>query len=154
MVWLLPAGGGGSIIYTDTVADLGFGKEIGNYAEYSGNPPAEAVFDLTEQIILLMTKHPTPAGKKKHLIVGGGIANFTDVKITFAGIIQGLKKYADKLKKHQVVIWVRRGGPNWQAGLKAMEEVGKELGLKTHVYGPKDPLTRIVRRALGGASDE
>jgi ATP citrate (pro-S)-lyase len=31
-------GGGASVIYTDTVGDLGFAEELGNYAEYSGAP--------------------------------------------------------------------------------------------------------------------
>ncbi|MFX1235819.1 MAG: ATP citrate lyase citrate-binding domain-containing protein, partial [Promethearchaeota archaeon] len=37
-VWTMVAGGGASVIYTDTIADLGFSKELGNYGEYSGNP--------------------------------------------------------------------------------------------------------------------
>lgn len=37
-VWLMVAGGGASVIYTDTVADLGFSSELGNYGEYSGAP--------------------------------------------------------------------------------------------------------------------
>jgi len=148
LIWLLTAGGGGSIIFTDTVADLGYGKEIGNYAEYSGDPPEEAVFPLAEEIIKLATKYPTPKDKKKYLFVGGGIANFTDVKTTFAGIISALRIYADKLKEHRVEIWVRRGGPNWEEGLQAMRDVGKELDLEIHTYGPDDHMTNIVKRAL------
>lgn len=151
LIWLLTAGGGGSIIFTDTVADLGYGEEIGNYAEYSGDPPEEAVFPLAEEIIKLATKYPTPKDKKKYLFVGGGIANFTDVKTTFAGIISAFRKYADNLRKHRVEIWVRRGGPNWEEGLQAMRDVGKELDLEIHTYGPDDHMTNIVKRALGGA---
>ena len=36
MQLLLPAGA--SVIYADTVADLGYAAELGNYAEYSGAP--------------------------------------------------------------------------------------------------------------------
>lgn len=32
------AGGGASVIYSDTMADLGFAQELGNYGEYSGAP--------------------------------------------------------------------------------------------------------------------
>ncbi|ONK61962.1 uncharacterized protein A4U43_C08F35390 [Asparagus officinalis] len=32
------AGGGASVIYADTVGDLGYASELGNYAEYSGAP--------------------------------------------------------------------------------------------------------------------
>jgi ATP citrate (pro-S)-lyase len=48
------------------------------------------------------------------LIIGGGIANFTDVAATFHGIIDALKEFRDVLVKHRVSIWVRRGGPNCQ----------------------------------------
>ena len=37
-VWTMVAGGGASVIYADTVGDLGFAEELGNYAEYSGAP--------------------------------------------------------------------------------------------------------------------
>jgi len=37
-VWTMVAGGGASVIYADTVGDLGFAGELGNYAEYSGAP--------------------------------------------------------------------------------------------------------------------
>lgn len=33
-----PPGGGASVIYADTVGDLGYAEELGNYAEYSGGP--------------------------------------------------------------------------------------------------------------------
>jgi len=37
-IWNLVAGGGASVIYADTVVDLGFTDELANYGEYSGNP--------------------------------------------------------------------------------------------------------------------
>ena len=37
-VWTMVAGGGASVIYADTVGDLGYAEELGNYAEYSGAP--------------------------------------------------------------------------------------------------------------------
>ena len=37
-VWTMVAGGGASVIYADTVADLGGADELGNYGEYSGAP--------------------------------------------------------------------------------------------------------------------
>ena len=47
------AGGGASVIYADTISDLGYGKEMANYGEYSGDPyekihepNAETIFDL------------------------------------------------------------------------------------------------------------
>lgn len=48
------------------------------------------------------------------LIIGGGIANFTDVAATFTGIITALKQYAEELRDGNITIWVRRAGPNYQ----------------------------------------
>lgn len=47
-----------------------------------------------------MTKEKNPQGKI--LIVGGGIANFTDVAATFTGLIDALKSFQDELKAHHV----------------------------------------------------
>ncbi|KAF7829339.1 ATP-citrate synthase alpha chain protein 1 [Senna tora] len=38
--------GGASVIYADTVGDLGYASELGNYAEYSGAPNEEQVLHL------------------------------------------------------------------------------------------------------------
>ncbi len=43
-VWLMVAGGGASVIYTDTVGDLGFAQELGNYGEYSGAPNTQETY--------------------------------------------------------------------------------------------------------------
>ena len=43
-VWTMIAGGGASVIYADTVVDLGFGEELANYGEYSGNPTTEETY--------------------------------------------------------------------------------------------------------------
>lgn len=32
--------------------------------------------------------------------------------------------FADKLRQHRVIIYVRRGGPNYQEGLRKFEEAG------------------------------
>jgi succinyl-CoA synthetase beta subunit len=41
-IWTLVAGGGASVVYADTVADLGYVQELANYGEYSGNPSRTA----------------------------------------------------------------------------------------------------------------
>ena len=85
-----------------------------------------------------------PAGKV--LIIGGGIANFTNVAATFKvgvavsrrwgmfsgycflpqGIVRALSEYKHKLVENKVSIYVRRGGPNYQEGLRLMADLGKE----------------------------
>lgn len=52
------------------------------------------------------------------LIIGGGIANFTNVAATFKGIVKALLQYQVKLVEHKVSIFVRRAGPNYQEGLR------------------------------------
>lgn len=149
-IWNLVAGGGASVIYADTVADLGFSGELANYGEYSGNPTTELTYEYTKTVLDLMTREKDSKGKPKFLIVGGGIANFTDVAKTFTGIIQAIEEYADKLKKTNVKIYVRRGGPNYKEGLQNMKNMGKKIGLPIEVYGPETHMTRIVSMALGG----
>ena len=147
-VWTMVAGGGASVIYTDTIVDLGYGKELANYGEYSGNPTTDETYEYAKTILDLMTREKDPRGKI--LIIGGGIANFTDVAKTFEGIVKAIREYKDKLKEHNVKIYVRRGGPNYQEGLKMMRELGEELGIPIEVYGPELHMTRVVKLALEG----
>ncbi len=147
-VWTMVAGGGASVIYADTIVDLGFGKELANYGEYSGNPTREHTELYAQTIIDLMTEKPDPQGGPKFLLIGGGIANFTDVKATFQGIVSALRKSAKKLKDANVKIYVRRGGPNETEGLELMRQVGQEIGVPIEVYDRYTHMTRIVPLAL------
>jgi len=147
-VWTMIAGGGASVIYADTVSDLGWGAELANYGEYSGNPTTEETCVYARTLLGLMTKHTDPGGRKKYLLIGGGVANFTDVAQTFIGISRALREYKEKLREVGVEIYVRRGGPNYQEGLRLMKELEGELGVSVHVYGPETHMTKIVRMAL------
>ena len=64
------------------------------------------------------------------------------------GIVRALTEYQHKLLEHNVTIFVRRGGPNYQEGLRIMREVSKspenlggggggELPLQTAKLSPK-----------------
>ncbi|MFX1418749.1 MAG: ATP citrate lyase citrate-binding domain-containing protein [Promethearchaeota archaeon] len=147
-VWTMVAGGGASVIYTDTITDLGFSEELGNYGEYSGNPSQEHTQIYAQTLIDLITEKPDPKGKEKYLIIGGGIANFTDVKATFAGIVKAIKNSVDKLKKANVKILVRRGGPNEKQGLELMRQVGEETGIPIEIYDRYSSMTRPVARMI------
>ena len=147
-IWTMVAGGGASVIYTDTIVDLGYGNELANYGEYSGNPTTDETYEYAKTVLDLMTREKDPRGKV--LIIGGGIANFTDVAKTFQGIIKALKDYKQKLQENNVKIYVRRGGPNYQEGLRLMKELGKELGVPIEVHGPEMHMTRVVKLALEG----
>lgn len=145
-IWLMVAGGGASVIYTDTVVDLGHVKELANYGEYSGDPSMEETREYARTILDLMTRKPDPRGKC--LLIGGGIANFTDVAKTFTGIIAALREYQKKIVDHNIKIFVRRGGPNYQEGLENMRALGGELGIPIEVFGPETHMTKIVPMAM------
>jgi len=147
-VWMLVAGGGASVVYADTITDLIGADELANYGEYSGNPTTQETRVYTETLLDLMTRAPDPQGREKLLIIGGAIANFTDVAKTFTGIIQALRKYHEQMKAVGVRIYVRRGGPNYEVGLRNMQKAAAELGMHIEVYGPETHMTDIVRMAL------
>ena len=134
---MLPAGGGASVYYSDAV--VARGGKLANYAEYSGDPPDWAVEALTEKVCSLPGI--------RNVIVGGAIANFTDVKKTFGGIIAGFRKAKAEGRLNGVKIWVRRGGPREKEGLEAMRALRDE-GFDIHVFDRNTPLTDIVDMAL------
>jgi len=134
---MLPAGGGASVYYSDAV--VARGGKLANYAEYSGDPPDWAVEALTEEVCSLPGI--------KNIIVGGAIANFTDVKKTFSGIIAGFRKAKAEGKLNGVKVWVRRGGPREKEGLEAMRAL-REEGFDIQVFDRHTPLTDIVDMAL------
>eukprot|EP00471_Norrisiella_sphaerica_P001798 CAMPEP_0184491426 /NCGR_PEP_ID=MMETSP0113_2-20130426/20363_1 /TAXON_ID=91329 /ORGANISM="Norrisiella sphaerica, Strain BC52" /LENGTH=1091 /DNA_ID=CAMNT_0026875793 /DNA_START=33 /DNA_END=3308 /DNA_ORIENTATION=+ len=146
-VWTMVAGGGASVIYADTVCDMGSAQELANYGEYSGAPTKSLTYKYAKTIITLMLKHPHPQGKV--LIIGGGIANFTNVADTFKGIIMAMEEAAERMKENKVNVYVRRGGPNFQEGLENMRQFGVRTGVSIEVYGPEDHMTNIVAKALG-----
>ena len=181
-IWTMVAGGGASVIYSDTICDLGGSKELANYGEYSGAPSESQTFEYAKTILGLMTREQHPEGKV--LIIGGGIANFTNVAATFKvcdyfltgvffilfyelltycrryelvslhyvfwscfqhvivtwlscdrvllcpqGIVRALTEFCHKLQEYSVKIFVRRGGPNYQEGLRIMRELGAALSV-------------------------
>lgn len=147
-IWTMVAGGGASVIYSDTVCDLGGATELANYGEYSGAPTEQQTYEYAKVILGLMThseKHPDG----KVLIIGGGIANFTNVAATFKGIVKALQEFRERLVEHGVSVFVRRAGPNYQEGLRVMKEVGRTLGVPVHVFGPETHMTAIVAMAMG-----
>ena len=152
-IWTMVAGGGASVVYADTIADFavangGKVSDLANYGEYSGGPTTSETKFYADTIIDLMTRRKDAEGKDKIMIIGGAIANFTDVAKTFTGIIQSFDENHEKMKEHNVKIYVRRGGPNYEKGLKDIQAAADRLGLYIEVYGPETHVTDIVRMAL------
>lgn len=152
-VWTMVAGGGASVVYSDAIAAHGYAHELANYGEYSGAPTQGQTYEYAKTLLDLMTRGEVNKDGKL-LIIGGGIANFTNVASTFKGIIQALKEFKVALAKHGVRIFVRRGGPNYQEGLRAMRLLGEDLGVEIQVFGPETHITDIVPLALGLKSAE
>lgn len=146
-IWNMVAGGGASVIFADTVCDIGYAHELANYGEYSGAPSEEETYLYAKTVISLATRNPD-SSKPRALLIGGGIANFTDVAVTFKGIIHALIEAKDKLKECNMHIWVRRGGVNAQSGLEQMRALGKQLDIPVSVYGPETHMTFIVQDAV------
>lgn len=144
-IWLLLSGGGASITIADEAANRGKVELIGNYGEYSGGPTREETQLYTEAVLGQMFKS---SSSKKAIVIAGGVANFTDVKKTFAGIIDALKKNLDKLKESDIKVYIRRGGPNEKEGLAMIATFLETHGILGSVHGSETVLTKVIDEAL------
>ncbi len=150
-VWTMVAGGGASVCYADTIVDIsGCADDLANYGEYSGNPTEEETYAYAQTILDLMTRKTDEQGRNKYLLIGGGIANFTDIDKTFGGIVKALTEFREKLIENKVKVFVRRAGPNYEKGLARMRALGDTLGVPIEVHGPETHMTEIVAMALAG----
>lgn len=69
-VWTMVAGGGASVIYSDTICDLGESSELANYGEYSGAPSEQQTYEYAKTILSLMTQEKHVDGKVSTLMAG------------------------------------------------------------------------------------
>lgn len=145
-LFFLLSGGGGSIVIADEAKLKGLGKEIGNYGEYSGGPTREETYLYAKEILGLLL---ASKAKKKALVIAGGVANFTDIKTTFAGVIDALGEVAVKLRAQKIKVFVRRGGPHEKEGLAHMEEFLRREKLFGSVHSSQDVITAAVDDAVG-----
>lgn len=144
-LFFLLSGGGGSIVIADEAQLEGAGRNIGNYGEYSGGPSREETYLYAKEVISLMLKS---SAKKKALVIAGGVANFTDVQKTFAGIIDALSEFAPKLRTQKIKVFVRRGGPNEKAGLELMRSFLEKENLFGSIHGSGDVITSAIEDAI------
>jgi len=144
-IFLLLSGGGASVVVADEVYNQGYGRQLANYGEYSGNPNSEETYAYTKAVLQLLLKS---SARPKVLFIGGAVANFTDIAKTFAGVIKAIDEVADQLREQQVKVFVRRGGPNQEEGLAQIEALLNRHGLLGAVHSPQIPLTQAVTEAL------
>lgn len=126
---VLASGGGASMINLDALMHCG-GKPA-NYVEYSGNPPASVVEELTIKVL-------SKKGLKGCWTVGG-TANFTDIYETLLGFVQGLRKIKPK-PTYPIVI--RRDGPRQKEAFEMLSKVAKKEGYDFHLFGPEIPMSK------------
>ena len=144
-LFFLLSGGGGSIVIADEAQLQGAGALIGNYGEYSGGPTREETYLYAKEVIGVMLDSKAP---KKALVIAGGIANFTDMKSTFSGIIDALSEVAQKMRTAGIKVFVRRGGPNETTGLKIMREFLEKESLLGSIDGSDAIITKAVDDAI------
>lgn len=144
-LFFLLSSGGASIIIVDEAYEKGYANEIANYGEYSGGPTRLETYLYSKEVLKFMISSKS---KKKALIIAGGVSNFTDVLKTFSGIVDALDELKADLVKQGIKIFVRRGGPNEEKGLKVMEDFLKENNLLGSVYGSKEIMTAAVNDAI------
>jgi len=144
-IWLLLSGGGASITIADEAANKGRADAIGNYGEYSGGPTEEETYLYTKELLrqAFISKAP-----KKAIVIAGGVANFTDVRKTFGGVVRALKEQVNELSMHHMKVFVRRGGPNEVEGLALMKDFLETNGLLGSVHGSDVVLTDVINEAL------
>jgi len=144
-LWLLLSGGGASITIADEAANERKSSFIGNYGEYSGGPTAEETYLYTNEVIRQLS---LSSAQQKAIVIAGGVANFTDVRKTFSGVIQSLKGHVDMLHAHNVKVFVRRGGPNEIEGLAMMKQFLESNNIFGSIHGSDAVLTDVIHEAL------
>jgi citryl-CoA synthetase large subunit len=123
---ILFSGGGASIANMDAL--MSEGLQPANYTEYSGNPPREKVHALAKIVL----SKPGLRG----LWIAGGVANFTNVKETFQGIVDAL----DEVKPPYPIV-VRRAGPYEEEGMALMKACAERNGLNMSLFGKETSMS-------------
>lgn len=149
-LFVLLSGGGASVTVCDEIYSAGYGEQLANYGEYSGNPTGEETYIYTSAVLETVLRSNAP---KKAMLIGGAVANFTDVAKTFAGIIKAIDEHGDALRQQGVKIVVRRGGPNQEVGLKRIKDCLDKYDLTADVYDPKTSLGDAVKRLIQEAAE-
>lgn len=144
-IFLLLSGGGASVVIADEIYSAGFGAELANYGEYSGNPTSEETYVYASALFEMAIDSNAP---RKVIVIGGAVANFTDIAKTFSGIIKSIDEYADRFREQDVKIVVRRGGPHQEEGLARIKDVLAKYELLGAVYDPSVSIGGAVKAAL------
>lgn len=129
---ILASGGGASLLNIDYLLSVG-GKPA-NYTEYSGNPPANIVAELTKRVL--------DKNDLKGCWVVGGTANFTDIYETLRGFVEGLRQIKPK-PTYPIVI--RRDGPRQKEAVDMIKEVAEKEGFDIHIFGAETSMAKTAK---------
>jgi succinyl-CoA synthetase beta subunit len=132
---IIASGGGASMLNIDILMRAG-GKPA-NYTEYSGNPPASIVEELTVKIL----SQPRLRGAW----VIGGTANFTDIYETMRGFADGLRRVRPK-PTYPIVI--RRDGPRQAEAKEMLLRTASEEAFPLTVFGNDVSMAESAARLL------
>lgn len=133
-IFTLLSGGGASLVMLDALVDSGLQDEVGNYGEYSGAPTREETKIYTSIILSMLFNSKA---QRKVLVIAGGVANFTDVTTTFQGIVDSCAECLTELKKHKILVLVRRGGPRQAEGIALLNDFFTKHEIGAIVSGPE-----------------
>jgi len=134
-IGVVAAGGGASLVAMDALVT--YGGRPANYTEFSGNPPAEKVAELTKIVV-------GKRGLRGAMLVGGK-ANFTDQYETLKGFLEGLRSLKEK-PKYPIV--VRRDGPRIEEAFVMLGEAAKKEGFDFHLFDAKTPIVEAVKKGV------
>lgn len=126
----LSSGGGASITCLDAL--INYGGRPANFAEYSGNPEKERVYELTKLIL-------SKPGLRGFWLVGP-TANFTDVYETLSGVMDAIKEI-----KPAYPIVMRRAGPRDVEAKAMVLQTAAELNLDLQFFGEEMPMTESAK---------
>ncbi len=129
---ILASGGGASLLNIDAL--LAHGGKPANYTEYSGNPSADVVRDLTVRVLA----QPHIRG----CWAVGGTANFTDIYETMRGFLDGLRMVHPK-PTYPIV--VRRDGPRQAEAFAMLRDVAVWEGYQLYTFGSETPMEESAR---------
>jgi len=134
------SGGGASLVAMDGLVGAGLQDQIINYSEYSGAPTRDETHTYANTLLKVLFDSDS---SKKVILIAGGVANFTDIMLTFAGIVDACSEHIAKLQEQKVYVCIRRGGPNQEKGLTHLRTFLSSHNIPHDVHGPEFSLGEV-----------
>jgi ATP citrate (pro-S)-lyase len=136
----LLSGGGASLVAMDSLVSAGLQEVIINYSEYSGAPTRDETQAYVKTLLEVLF---ASSAEKKVILIAGGVANFTDIMTTFQGIVDAFSDNVDEIKKQNIYVCIRRGGPNQEKGLAHLRDFLTNNNIPNDVHDPSLSLGEV-----------